>query len=115
MLLIAGCNMAFKSSPTSVKLFEQNPSYPGQLLGDFVKIKGINIEKCLFSNSSFEIWDQNRGWHSITFINAKWSNKPRGLFVSKYCDYLCICVCVYLCVDVSVCVSVFFLVLIHQI
>ena len=101
--------MAFTSSPTSVKSFEQNTSYPGQILGDFVKIKGINIEECSFSNSSFELWDQNRGWHLITFINAKWS-KPQGLFVSNNCDYLCICVCVYLCIDVcvpvSVCVSV---------
>ena len=111
--------MAFTSSPTSVKSFEQNTSYPGQILGDFVKIKRINIEECSFSSSSFELWDQKRGWHLITFINAKWS-KPQGLFVSKYYDYLCICVCVYLCNVVCVCpclcVSLcVFLILIYQI
>ena len=98
--------MTFKSSPTSVKSFVQSPLYPGQSLGDFVKIKGINIDECSFSNGSFEVWNQKREWHSITFINAKWSNRPRGLFVSKYCNYLSVFVCIYLCVDVCVSVSV---------
>ena len=106
--------MTFKSSPTSVKSFVQSPLYPGQSLGDFVKIKGINIDECSFSNGSFEVWNQKREWHSITFINAKWSkrsNKSRGLFVSKYCDYLSVYVCLYLCVDVCVCLCL----CVHQI